>query len=45
MNNVSRKMGGTMIEYDDENPAIRALYERECGRNGVPVNMRDVPTD
>jgi quercetin dioxygenase-like cupin family protein len=45
MNNVSRKLGGTMIEYEDESPQIRALYERECSRHGVPVNMRAVPTD
>jgi quercetin dioxygenase-like cupin family protein len=45
MNNVSRKMGGTLIEYEDENPEIRALYERECSRNGVRVNMREVETD
>jgi hypothetical protein len=45
MNNVSRKISGTMIEYEDENPAIRALYERECKRHGVKVNMRPVETD
>ena len=45
MNNVSRKPGGTMIEYQDENPEIRTQYERECARNGVQVNMRDVPPD
>ena len=45
MNNVSRKLGGTMIEYEDENPAIRAQYERECARNGVQVNMRPVEAD
>jgi hypothetical protein len=31
--------GGTMIEYQDENPEIRAQYERECARNGVQVNI------
>ena len=45
MNNVSRKLGGTMIEYEDENPAIRALYERACARHGVTVNMRPVESD
>ncbi|MBI4523964.1 MAG: ethanolamine ammonia lyase-activating protein [Deltaproteobacteria bacterium] len=45
MNNVSRKLGGTLIEYEDEDPSIRALYERECARNGVRVNMREVPSD
>jgi gentisate 1,2-dioxygenase len=45
MNNVNRKLGGTMIEYEDENPEIRAQYERECARNGVQVNMRPVEAD
>ena len=45
MNNVSRKLGGTMTEYEDENPEIRTQYERECARNGVQVNMGDVPPD
>jgi len=29
-----------MIEYEDENPAIRTLYEPECAGHGVQVNMR-----
>lgn len=45
MNNVSQRQGGTLIEYADEKPAIRALYERECARNGVKVNMRPVEAD
>ncbi len=45
MNNVSRKLGGTLIEYEDEDPSIRALYERECARHGVRVHMREVPSD
>ena len=45
MNNVRRKLGGTMIEYQDEHPAIRASYERECARHGVKVNMRSVDVD
>lgn len=40
MNDVSRKLGGIMIEYEDENPAIRTLYEPECAGHGVKVNMR-----
>jgi gentisate 1,2-dioxygenase len=42
MNNVSQRQGGTLIEYADEHSKIRALYERECARNGVTVNMRPV---
>ena len=40
MNNVSLKDGGNQIEFEDEDPAIRALFEAECARNGVQVNMR-----
>jgi phenylpropionate dioxygenase-like ring-hydroxylating dioxygenase large terminal subunit len=36
---------GQCIEYEDENPEIRAQYERECARNSVPVNMRPVEAD
>ena len=45
MNNISQKLGGSLIEYADENPEIRALYQRECARNGVKVNMRPVEGD
>lgn len=45
MNNVSQKLGGSLIDYADENPEIRALYERECARNGVAVNMRPTEAD
>ena len=39
MNNVSLKDGGNQIEFEDEDPAIRELYEKECARQGVQVNM------
>ena len=45
MNNVSQKLGGNLIDYADENPEIRALYERECARKGVAVNMRPTEAD
>jgi hypothetical protein len=40
MNNVSRKLGGTMIEYEDENPEIRAQYERECAQRRSSEHAR-----
>jgi hypothetical protein len=39
MNNVSLKDGGNQIEFEDEDPAIRALYDKECARQGAQVNM------
>lgn len=38
MNNVSLKDGGNQIEFEDEDPKIRAQFEEECARNGVQVN-------
>jgi len=36
---VSTKDGGTLIEYEDEDPEIGALFVRECTKNGVHVRM------
>ena len=36
----SVKEGGNQIEYEDEDPRIRDLYESECARNGVTSKMR-----
>jgi hypothetical protein len=38
----SVKEGGNQIEYEDEDPQILALYERECARNGVQSRMREL---
>ncbi|HME63098.1 MAG TPA: hypothetical protein VKH62_17785, partial [Candidatus Binatia bacterium] len=32
---TSVKTGGTLIEYDDEDPAIRLTYERELTSKGI----------
>ncbi|HLQ24192.1 MAG TPA: hypothetical protein VK132_13340, partial [Gemmatimonadales bacterium] len=37
--------GGTMIEYDDEDPAIREMYAEACARNGVVPAMDEPPPD
>jgi hypothetical protein len=33
------KQGGTLIEYEDEDPAIRATYETELGKKGIAPDM------
>ena len=40
MSTVSTRLGGDQIDYEDEDPGIRALYQEECRRNGVEYRMR-----
>ena len=35
----SLKSGGSQIEYEDEDPEIRALYEAELAKKGVKIQM------
>ena len=39
---TSVKQGGTLIEYEDEDPAIRATYEQELAARGIAPNMNFV---
>ena len=36
---MSVKQGGTLIEYDDEDPAIRKTYEAELAKKGIAPDM------
>jgi oxalate decarboxylase/phosphoglucose isomerase-like protein (cupin superfamily) len=36
---TSVKKGGTLIEYADEDPAIRRTYEAELAKKGIVLNM------
>jgi len=36
---TSVREGGTMIEYEDEDPQIRTDFERAINRVGVPMEM------
>ena len=35
----SVRQGGTLIEYEDEDPAIRTTYEHELARKGISLDM------
>jgi len=38
----SVKEGGMQIEYEDEDPSILTLYERELAQRGITSRMRDI---
>jgi uncharacterized RmlC-like cupin family protein len=40
---VSVKDGGRQIEYEDEDPRIREIYEAELRAKGLPSGMDEVP--
>jgi gentisate 1,2-dioxygenase len=42
---VSMKDGGIQIEYEDEDPRILELFERECAKAGSQSKMRDWISD
>src|SRR5437762_257890 len=39
---VSVKEGGRQIEYEDEDPRIRRIYEDELRKRGIPSRMDEV---
>jgi len=39
LNTVSTKRGGNMIDYPDEDPAVRAIFEEELKKKGVKIGM------
>jgi oxalate decarboxylase/phosphoglucose isomerase-like protein (cupin superfamily) len=39
---IDVKQGGTLIQYEDEDPAIRRHYEEELRKTGVPCEMPSV---
>jgi len=39
---VSVKEGGRQIEYEDEDPRIREIYEGELRKRGIPSRMHEV---
>ena len=39
---LSTKLGGHQIEYEDEDPEVREMFEQELEKNGVEVKMPPV---
>jgi mannose-6-phosphate isomerase-like protein (cupin superfamily) len=39
LNTISFHHGGNMIDYGDEDPAVRSMFEEELKKNGVEVRM------
>lgn len=39
LSSISVKEGGGQIEWEDEDPAIRAMYRAECERGGIEFRM------
>jgi hypothetical protein len=37
--NLSEHEGGHLLEHEDEPPKIRALYEAELKKEGIPFRM------
>ncbi len=40
--NVSEREGGHLLEHEDEPPEIRAMYEAELAKEGIPLRMGPV---
>jgi len=40
LNDVSETLGGTQIEYEDEDPRIHHMFEEELARHGASCKMR-----
>ena len=36
---TSTRVGGNLIEYEDEDPAIREIYATELAKSGIPMKM------
>lgn len=41
---ISVKEGGTLIEYEDEDPEIRRIYQEELKQRGISFNMPPIGT-
>ena len=39
---TSPRVGGNMVDYQDEDPTVRDMYAAELKRNGITMNMPSV---
>jgi len=39
---VSGHEGGNRLDHEDEPPEIRAMYEAELAKEGIPLNMMPI---
>ena len=39
LNNISTKAGGNMVDYPDEDPMVREMFEAELGKRGIKSQM------
>ena len=42
LNNVSFRDGGNMIDYPDEDPVVRAMFEEDLKKHGLKMQMPEV---
>jgi hypothetical protein len=39
LSTISEREGGWQIDYEDEDPEVYAVFERECAKNGAQVTL------
>jgi len=39
LNTISTHQGGNMVDYPDEDPAVRSIFEDELKKNGLKSRM------
>jgi len=42
LNTISTRKGGNMVDYPDEDPAVRSMFEEELGKRGLRSQMPSI---
>jgi mannose-6-phosphate isomerase-like protein (cupin superfamily) len=42
MSSISTRLGGDQIDYEDEDPQVRAMFEAACRANGIESRMASI---